>query len=297
MSSKARTIGIISSKGGVGKTTVVANLGTVLAGEFKKKVIVVDANINVPNLHLYLDMLHLPSSLPDVLSGEVSLDRAIYTTSTGLDVLPGSFKGEAVDFASFIEVIQILQTRYELIIIDSYGGVDEGTASIMKVCDELFLVTNPWLPIVISNLPAKKLAGELGVHIEGIILNKVKRSEIEMTSSEVSDSLDLPIIAEIPADINVYRGVEKGIPVVAEVPDSAASKKFRYLAETIVEGMAAGSFTGQEKSRDLEAEFLKVFKYYKKQGKSPTYSEIGNIMNISEEKVETIVANLKAKQV
>jgi MinD-like ATPase involved in chromosome partitioning or flagellar assembly len=295
--SKAVTIGIISSKGGVGKTTVVANLGTVLAAEFKQKVIVVDANLDVPNLHLYLDMIHPPSSLPDVLSGDVSLDRAIYTTNTGLDVLPGSFKGESVDFSGFSEVIDVLRKRYDLILIDSHCSVDEDTASIMKVCDELLIVTNPWLPIVISNLPAKKLAGDVGAHITGIILNKVKRSELEMSPNEVSDSLDLPIIGEITADIKVYRGVEKRVPVVAEVPDSDASKKLRGLAETIVEEIMGGSSLGHKKTRDLEAEFLKLFKYYKKQGKSPTYSEIGNIMNISPDTVEKIVENLKAKQV
>jgi MinD-like ATPase involved in chromosome partitioning or flagellar assembly len=48
--SKGKIIGIISIKGGVGKTTAVSNLGAVLANEFGKKVLLVDANFTAPNL-------------------------------------------------------------------------------------------------------------------------------------------------------------------------------------------------------------------------------------------------------
>ena len=55
---KGTTIGVISIKGGVGKTTAVSNLGTVMANTFGKKVLLVDANFSAPNLGLHLGVVN-----------------------------------------------------------------------------------------------------------------------------------------------------------------------------------------------------------------------------------------------
>ena len=62
-----KIIGIISLKGGVGKTSSVANLGAVLASEFNKKVLVVDANFSAPNLGLHLGLVEPKVTIHDVL--------------------------------------------------------------------------------------------------------------------------------------------------------------------------------------------------------------------------------------
>ena len=73
---EGRTIGIISLKGGVGKTTTVANLGAVLAKEFNKKVLVIDANFSAPNLGLHLGIVEPKVTIQDVL-----LNRAYRVSS------------------------------------------------------------------------------------------------------------------------------------------------------------------------------------------------------------------------
>jgi septum site-determining protein MinD len=73
-----RIIGIVSGKGGVGKTTIVANLGAALASFYKKRVIIVDCNVTTSHLGLYLGMYYHPVSLNQVLRGEASMDDAIY---------------------------------------------------------------------------------------------------------------------------------------------------------------------------------------------------------------------------
>ena len=62
-----RIIGVVSGKGGVGKTTLVANLGAALASLYKKDVIVVDCNVTTSHLGLYLGMYYYPISLNKVL--------------------------------------------------------------------------------------------------------------------------------------------------------------------------------------------------------------------------------------
>ena len=86
----SKTIGIISIKGGVGKTTAVSNLGAVLANEFKKKVLLVDANFSAPNLGLHLGIVNPENTLHDVMDNKVSVHEAIKKHDDGFHVLPAS---------------------------------------------------------------------------------------------------------------------------------------------------------------------------------------------------------------
>ena len=79
---KAETIGIISIKGGVGKTTTVANLGAILASTFDKKVLLVDANISSPNLGYHFGFINKEFSLKDVLNDKLSIkNNTFFKTS------------------------------------------------------------------------------------------------------------------------------------------------------------------------------------------------------------------------
>lgn len=231
----ARIIGVVSAKGGVGKTTLTVNLGSMLKREYKQRVLAIDANVDVPNLHLYLDMLKLPTSLKNVINEEVSIAHSTYTHRSGLDIIPGSFSEEGFSLQGFKETVDSVRDKYDIILIDTHPNVDAEVRAVMKASDELLIVTNPWLPIVMSCILTIKLAREVGVPIRGIVLNKTGRSDEELSKEEVEDSLGLPVIATIPADINVYRGVEKRTPVVVERPRSPASREYRRLAKKIVE--------------------------------------------------------------
>ncbi len=230
----SRVYGILSAKGGVGKTTITANLGAILSKEFKKKVLAIDANIEVPNLHLYLDMLGLPSSLQNVIKDEVSIAHSTYTHKSGLAIVPGSFLEDGVDVTRLKNVVDLVKGLYDIILLDSHPNADKEARAVMEASDEIMIVTNPWIPIVTSCLLTIRLARDVGTPIKGVILNKVGRSDEEMSTREVEDSLGLPILAKIPADINVYRGVEKRTPVVVEVPKSPASNEFRRLAKLFI---------------------------------------------------------------
>ena len=83
-----KIIGIVSGKGGVGKTTFTANIGAALAG-MDQKVLVIDGNLSGANLGLHLGLSNFyPFSLNNVLRGEVSLNHAIYKHPLGFDIIP-----------------------------------------------------------------------------------------------------------------------------------------------------------------------------------------------------------------
>src|SRR3989344_4670562 len=82
-----RIIGVVSGKGGVGKTTMVANLGTALA-KMGKNVIILDANLTTPSLGLHLGVPLYPVTLHDVLKGRANIKDAIYMHESGVKIIP-----------------------------------------------------------------------------------------------------------------------------------------------------------------------------------------------------------------
>ena len=89
--SKGRIIGIISLKGGVGKTSCTANLGASLANTFQKKVLLVDGNLSAPNLGISFDIANPEFSFQDVLERKANPSQAV-SNLTNMDILPASPK-------------------------------------------------------------------------------------------------------------------------------------------------------------------------------------------------------------
>ena len=96
------SIGILSGKGGVGKTTLTSNLGAAMTRVFGKRVVIVDSNVRTSHLGLHLGLYEdLPLSLRDVLNNDVHPAYAIYVhPQTGIRVLPSTLGGENINLAN-----------------------------------------------------------------------------------------------------------------------------------------------------------------------------------------------------
>ena len=150
----ARIIGFVSVKGGVGKTTTVANLGLVLAKEFNKKVLVVDGNFSGPSLALHFGFTKPKYTLHDVLERKVSLQKAIYEHSTGMHLLPSSLLSRGTDLGKFSKYLASLRSFYDVILIDSSPALNEEMLATITASDELFVITTPDYVTLASTLHA-----------------------------------------------------------------------------------------------------------------------------------------------
>ncbi len=239
-SRRAYILGVFSCKGGVGKTTTAANIGTALAEKLGEGVLLVEANLSAPNLGLHLGILDVGTSMHDVMAGAAPIDKAIHAVGGGLQVIPGSLAyEEEIHYVDFKEKIEPLRNKYKLIILDAGPGLGAEAISSIKASDEMLIVTNPEIPTIASTLRTFRAAERYRVPIMGTVVNKVRGKKYEVPLSEVKKSLGWPVLMSIPDDEKVRESLTAGVPVVKFSPKSSAARAFNELAERVYEKLGS----------------------------------------------------------
>ena len=233
----ARIIAIASGKGGVGKTTVALNLGTVLAHHFKRSITLIDCNVTTSHLGMYLGMYYSPVTLNKVLRGEVSIREAIYDYFGGMKVVPASLSLsdlEGVDVTKLREKIDLIADENEIILLDSAPGLGREAIAALKAADEVLFVTTPYVPSVMDIVRTMEVVNEIGIRPLGIVLNMVEKEKYEMTPQEVEQLTRVPVIASIPYDKNINKSLVEKLPIIVQNQNSRASKAFISLGAALV---------------------------------------------------------------
>ncbi len=233
-----RIIGVVSGKGGVGKTTVVANLGAALASVFKKDVIVVDCNVTTSHLGLYLGMYYYPISLNKVLNGQVSIDNAIYDYSiSGMRIIPASLSIDdmrGIDISRLNQSIKKLFGKADVVLLDSAPGLGREAMSTMRASDEILYVMTPFVPSMMDIIKCNAVASELNLRPLGVVMNMTGEGKYELTPEEVEQLVELPVISMIPRDKNILRSLAAKLPVIDFNPNASSSQEIIRLAATLV---------------------------------------------------------------
>ncbi|PIN69655.1 septum site-determining protein MinD [Candidatus Woesearchaeota archaeon CG11_big_fil_rev_8_21_14_0_20_43_8] len=231
-----RFIVIASGKGGVGKTTTAINLGVALS-EFGKSVILVDANLNTPNVGLHLGTPIVPITLHDALKGKRSILDAAYLHPSGLHVIPSRISIDELNSVNperMSIVIPQLHGTTDVVILDGAAGLGLETQAAMRVADEMLVVTNPEIPAVTDALKVIKVAEKAGCHVTGIILNRIRNDDFEMSVENVERILERPVLIAIPDDHNVRKALVLKHPVVYTHPKASSSQHFKKLAANLL---------------------------------------------------------------
>ncbi len=228
-----KTIGLISIKGGVGKTTLSAALASDLVKRHEARVLLVDANYSAPNLGLHMNILAPKKSVHDVLAGGENMKEAIHSRY-GVDVIPGSFLFKrSYNPLKLRNKIASLKKNYDFVIIDSSPNLNDELLSTMVASDILFVVSTADYPTLSCSMKAAREAKLRGKPITGIILNKV-RGKYEISLDEVQDSLGIPVVAKIKEDDIVHMALHERVPAPVFSRDAAFSREVGRLSDSIV---------------------------------------------------------------
>ncbi|MDQ4075544.1 MAG: septum site-determining protein MinD [Chloroflexota bacterium] len=216
-----QVITVTSGKGGVGKTTTTANLGTALA-LFKQKVAVVDADIGLRNLDLVLGLENrIVYDIVDVVEGRARLAQALVRDKRfpDLHLLPAAQTRDktAVSPSQMVQVCDALRPRYDFILVDSPAGIEQGFQNAISGADRLIVVTTPEMSAVRD---ADRIIGLIEAAEKGLpnlILNRIKPEMVrrgEMLSVEdVLDVLAVPLLGVVPDDEAIIIATNDGTPV------------------------------------------------------------------------------------
>jgi len=231
-----RRIVLASGKGGVGRSTLTANLGLAIA-KMKKVTVVLDASLTTPNLGLMFKLEKVLFTLNDVLAGEASLGDAIYDGPFGLKIIPAGVTLEQVKKAQptrLPEVLNELPVKADFLLIDAPGGLRSETIAALRTGREVLLVIIPEIASTSNAMKTRLIAEFLGLKPIGIVTNRVRKEDFELKSDEIGRLLDLPILARIPEDDTVRKALTNGKNVVDAYPNSPASKAINELAGKIL---------------------------------------------------------------
>jgi septum site-determining protein MinD len=243
---KTRIIGIVSGKGGVGKTTVVANLGSVLAKKFKKDVVIVDCNLTTSHLSLSLGMYYCPITLNNILRGETSIEEAMYDHPSGMKIIPASIHLRElvdIDVTKLKNAIKKLERKVDIVLLDSSPGLGREAFATIGASDEIIFVTNPNIPAATDIIKCKEVIKDFNKKPIGIVLNMITKKGYELTKKEVEVLTELPVIALVPHDKNVHKSLAKRIPVVIHKSRCSASKELAKLAGWLIGEKEKGFFS------------------------------------------------------
>jgi septum site-determining protein MinD len=227
-----RAIVITSGKGGVGKTTVTANLGSVLA-QSGCKVCMIDADIGLRNLDVVLGLENrIVYNLVDVIAGRCRMKQALIRDkrNENLYLLPASQSDDknAVEPEQMRQLCQDLTKEHDYILIDCPAGIEQGFRNAVAGANQALIVTTPEVSAIrdadriIGLLHAQQLDTQL-------IINRlnpelVRRGDM-LDQGDVIDILAIELLGIVPEDQGIVISTNKGNPA-AFSEDYEASKAF-----------------------------------------------------------------------
>ncbi len=256
---KTRVIGIISGKGGVGKTTFSANLAIAL-NALGKKVVVVDCNVTTPHLSYYLGVKSFSTTINNVFAGDVDV-RFAPLDQNGVMFIPASERFvdlKKVDMRNLKSIIMRLAKKenFDFIILDSAPGIGREAVAVLQACNEIIFVTNPTVPNVMDIVRCNEVARMLGHKNFSMVFNMVRGKDYELTAEKAEELFGMPVLGVVPFDQNIMDSTAEGVPIMWYKPKSPSCKSFLYIAMEL-----AGidyRFTGEAGDGPEEEEYEEI---------------------------------------
>jgi len=245
-----RLIAVSGAKGGVGKTTLAANLGAALAARNVGSTVVWDAYCqfgdvaNVMGLPTNRTLAELTQLKPEDLDEDLILNYAVHHDS-GADVLLCSdtpLPLDAVGESFTDQVIKALRKRYRFAVVDTPPLFHEMSNLIFARCWRLFIVTTLKDVTAISDAMKLMQAIEQGIRTTPvrIVANRVGRGD-SVKEREIESLLGKPLTAAIPEDPTVAQANNLGVPVLKVAPHGPASKAIIQLADLLIQSASTFS--------------------------------------------------------
>ncbi len=237
-----RRIVVASGKGGVGRTTIVASLGIALAG-LGKETIIIDGSLTTPDLALLFKLEKSVYTLNDALAGDAMLVDVMHPGPKRVKIVPAAVALEQIRKARperLPELMRQIPKKTDFVLVDVPSGLSRETISAMRAGHEVLLVATPEMTSISDAMKTRLIAEFLGLTAIGVVLNRIRREEFELTRNEIKN---VPVLAEIPEDEKVRQALKQGKPLIELDSKSPAAKAIKELARKLVKMRGPASKT------------------------------------------------------
>jgi septum site-determining protein MinD len=235
-----RAIVITSGKGGVGKTTMTANLGAAIA-QLGMSVVLIDADIGLRNLDVVMGLENrIVYHVVDVVQRKCTAQKALIKDRRldNLWLLPASQTDdkEAVTLADMRKLVGELKAAYDYVLIDCPAGIEQGFKNAIAGADEAVVVATPEVSsirdadrvvglLAVQDIPTRLIVNRISNHL-------VKKGDM-LSQADVIEILALDLLGAVPLDEHVVASTNKGMPAVLE-GKSLAAREFVRIAKRLV---------------------------------------------------------------
>lgn len=236
----SEVIVITSGKGGVGKTTTTANVGTGLAKE-GKKVVLIDTDIGLRNLDVVMGLENrIVYNLVDVVEGKCRIRQALIKDKKypELCLLPSAQTRDkdAVTPEQMVELINELREEFDYILLDCPAGIEQGFKNAIAGADRAIVVTTPEVSAIrdadriIGLLEANEIK-KIELIVNRLRMDMVKRGDM-MSIEDVHEILAIDLIGAVPDDEQIVISTNQGEPLVGS--DSLAGQAYLNICKRIM---------------------------------------------------------------
>lgn len=236
----SEVIVVTSGKGGVGKTTTSANVGTGLA-MLGEKVVLIDTDIGLRNLDVVMGLENrIVYNLVDVVEGNCRMKQALIKDKRypNLFLLPSAQTRDksSVSPGQIKKLVDGLRDEFDYVILDCPAGIEQGFKNAIAGADRAFVVTTPEVSAIrdadriIGLLEANDLRDSISLIINRVRVDMVKRGEM-MSVDDVVDILAVDLLGVIPDDEQVVISTNQGEPLAGD--GSQAGQAFLNISRRL----------------------------------------------------------------
>ncbi|GKX65119.1 septum site-determining protein MinD [Inconstantimicrobium mannanitabidum] len=235
------SIVITSGKGGVGKTTTTANIGTALAS-LGKRVVVVDGDTGLRNLDVLMGLENrIVYTIIDVIENRCRTKQALIKDKRfpNLFLLPTAQTKDKNDIKpqEMLKLINELKEEFDIILIDCPAGIEQGFENAIIGADRAVVVVNPEITSVRD---ADRVIGKMdarGLEDHKVIINRLNydmaQSGDMLGTDDIIETLSVKLLGVVPDDKNITVSTNKGEPIVLN-SDSLSGKAFMNIAKRLI---------------------------------------------------------------
>ena len=240
---ESRVLVITPGKGGVGKTTAVANIGMSIA-RLGYRVALIDADIGLRNLDLLLGLENrVLYTAMEVIDGKCRLDQALIRDKRwkNLALLPISknrqrYNVNRTGMENLVKSIQDL--GYHYILIDCPAGIDVGFMNAITPAKEAVIVTTPEITAIRDADRVTGLLESNNIFNVKLLINRVRPDMIKrndmMSVKDVQEMLSIPLLGAVPEDTNVIVATNRGEPLVLRKKLTLSGIAFENAARRLI---------------------------------------------------------------